>query len=263
MSDTFFTSADGEWFSPTDATRGPWDVDACHAGPPTGLLARASEREIPDRQLVRLTAELLRPIPHAGFAVTAEVTRRGRSISTTRLAIVEGSGREVVTATAMHLATASFGDLPTATTPTPSVAEARPDVFPMRRTLHGRPAFTTSVEAMYPPGEDPEPGPTRMWMRALPLLPGEEPSPFQRICPLSDCGNAISRNGEPEDFAFLNVDLTISLHRPPAGDWLGSDSVSRWEPNGIGLSDSLLFDERGPVGRALQTLLVRPQRAPS
>jgi hypothetical protein len=35
------------------------------------------------------------------------------------------------------------------------------------------------------------------------------------------------------------------------------DSVSRWEPNGIGMSDSLLFDDLGPVGRAIQVLSIR------
>jgi len=56
----------------------------------------------------------------------------------------------------------------------------------------------------------------------------------------------------------MNTDLTVLLHRDPDGEWLGTDSVSRWEPNGHGMSDSLLFDRHGPVGRALQTLLVQP-----
>jgi hypothetical protein len=34
--------------------------------------------------------------------------------------------------------------------------------------------------------------------------------------------------------------------------------VSRWEASGIGMSDSLLFDEHGAVGRALQTLVITP-----
>jgi hypothetical protein len=34
--------------------------------------------------------------------------------------------------------------------------------------------------------------------------------------------------------------------------------VSFWEPNGIGMSQATLFDTRGPVGAALQTLIVRP-----
>jgi hypothetical protein len=95
-------------------------------------------------------------------------------------------------------------------------------------------------------------------MRTVPLLDDESPSPFQRICPLADCGNAFSRNGEPWDYTFVNPDLTIVLHREPIGDWLGASSVSRWEPTGIGMSDTLLFDERGAVGRAVQTLVITP-----
>ena len=106
-------------------------------------------------------------------------------------------------------------------------------------------------------GDGPEPGPTRAWMRTVPLLEDEVPSPFQRICPLADCGNAISRNADPLPLTFVNTDLTILLHRPPVGEWLGMDSVSRWEPSGIGMSDSLLFDDLGPVGRALQVLSIR------
>ena len=116
--------------------------------------------------------------------------------------------------------------------------------------------FASAVEMRYPPGDGPGPGPTRAWMRTVPLLADEVPSPFQRICPLADCGNAISRNADPLPLTFVNTDLTILLHRPPVGEWLGMDSVSRWEPNGIGMSDSLLFDDLGPVGRALQVLVI-------
>ena len=57
---------------------------------------------------------------------------------------------------------------------------------------------------------------------------------------------------------FVNADLTVALHRDPVGEWLGSRAVGYWEPDGIGLADALLFDDRGPVGRALQTLVLRP-----
>jgi len=55
----------------------------------------------------------------------------------------------------------------------------------------------------------------------------------------------------------MNTDLTLVLHRDPEGDWLGSESVGYWEPNGIGLADALLFDQHGPVGRAMQSLILR------
>lgn len=253
----FFTR-DGEWFRPTDYCRGPWDPDACHAGPPTGLLARASEQLVPDQQLVRLTVDLTRPIPHSGFRIDASVTRAGRTVTTTEMTIVNGDGKPVISARGMHLAPSAEQDLPTTPADTPVLAEAQPGPFPFPQAYHGLPMFAEGVEMRYPPGETNGPGPTRAWMRTVPLLPDEEPSPFQRICPLADCGNAMSRNADPNGLAFMNTDLTILLHRPPVGEWLGMDSVSRWEPTGIGMSDSILFDDLGPVGRALQILLIRP-----
>ena len=86
-------------------------------------------------------------------------------------------------------------------------------------------------------------------------------SPFQRISPLADCGNAFGRNAEPDEVQFVNTDLVIALHRDPVGEWMGSRATSTWQPTGVGLAEALLFDDEGPVGRALQTLLLRPAPA--
>ena len=81
--DAYFEIEGTERFLPTAFTRGPWDVDACHAGPPTALMARASERLIEDKPLVRLVVEIRRPIPMTGFAVRSTLDRNGRVVATT------------------------------------------------------------------------------------------------------------------------------------------------------------------------------------
>jgi len=43
------------------------------------------------------------------------------------------------------------------------------------------------------------------------------------------------------------------------GEWIGSNSVGHWQPNGQGLADAQLFDSEGVVGRALQTLWLQKQ----
>lgn len=260
MADSYFTTPDGDWFQPTDFCRGPWDPNACHAGPPTGLLARASERALPHQPLARVTVDLIRPVPHAGFRIAAEVARAGRTVSTTLLRVVDGAGREVITARGLHQTTVAEGeldDLPTTPYAPPVLAEAVDGPFPVGRAAHGLTFFRHSVQVRYNPGEPTTAGPKRAWMKTLPLLPDEEPSPFQRICPLADCGNAFGRNTDSFDFAYMNTDLTVLLHRAPQGEWFGMDVAGRWEPTGIGMSDALLFDEFGAVGRALQTLLLR------
>ena len=132
-----------------------------------------------------------------------------------------------------------------------------PGDFPVAKVAHDEPGFRHAVEIRYPPGEDNAPGLTTVWMRTVPLLPDEAMTPFQRISPLADCGNTFGRLTEPGEVRFVNPDLVIALHRDPVGEWMGSRSGSTWQPTGAGLAEALLFDDEGPVGRALQTLLLR------
>ncbi|MEZ5740467.1 MAG: thioesterase family protein [Burkholderiaceae bacterium] len=262
MSDSYFVLGDDGWILPTDHCRGPWHADSCHAGPPSGMVARAMEHALrdagSDQRLTRLTLDLLRPIPMSGFRIEAGIVRAGRSTTTLRAVLLDEQGRERVSATAMALRV--DGAIETVHEPTPvtDLASAQPGEFSISRTLHGLPAFPQSIEVRYPPGEDAGTGPTTLWLRTVPLLAHEQASGFQRICPLADCGNALSRLADPWEVGFVNPDLTIALHREPRGEWFGSQARSHWARNGTGLADALLFDETGPVGRALQTLLLTP-----
>jgi hypothetical protein len=266
VTDTYFTVEAGaggrEWFVPTDFARGPWDPDACHGGPPTALLARALEQTLPTLRLARLSVELIRPVPMVGFTIETELVKSGRATGATRATIVDADGDARALATGMHVARSPIDLFPATLdnsgVSTPRLADSQPGPFPVGRLRHDLPAFNRSVEVRYPAGEDPGLGSTTAWMRTISPLPAEEPSPFQRICPLADCGNAFSRHADPAQVQFINTDLTIALHRDPVGEWLGSRATSSWQPSGVGLADALLFDDEGVVGRALQTLLIRP-----
>ena len=50
------------------------------------------------------------------------------------------------------------------------------------------------------------------------------------------------------------------LHRLPESEWLASKGISFWEPTGIGSTAATLYDERGAIGAALQSLVIRPMR---
>ena len=103
-----------------------------------------------------------------------------------------------------------------------------------------------------------EPGPATVWMRMRqPLVAGENPSPLQRVLVAADSGNGVSATLDWSRYLFINVDLSVHLHRLPVGEWVCLDAVTLPESHGVGLADTALFDERGPLGRALQTLLVR------
>ncbi|CAN5650541.1 MAG: thioesterase family protein [Ilumatobacteraceae bacterium] len=262
MAATFFGAlgADPDWFVPTELARGPWDPDACHAGPPTAVLVRALERALPELRLARVAVDLGKPVPMAGFRVLTTVIRSGRATGTSRAEIVDGDGSLRATATGMHVAASPVDIVPSGHGPeaTPRLVDAAAGDFPIGPNVHGRTGFRDAVSVRYPPGEGPGLGPTTVWMRTVALIAGEVPSPFQRSCPLADCGNAFSRHAGPSEVQFVNTDLIIALHRDPVGDWLGSRVSAHWQPTGVGLADALLFDDQGPVGRALQTLLLRP-----
>lgn len=101
-------------------------------------------------------------------------------------------------------------------------------------------------------------GPGEVWMRPLrDLLPGEPLSPLVRLVATADFGNGISAELPFEDYIFINADLTIHLWRAPVGEWIGLNAKTMLMGAGAGTAESVLHDERGPVGRALQALVVQ------
>jgi len=117
--------------------------------------------------------------------------------------------------------------------------------------------YHTAMDYRFTEGAFIEPGPATVWMRmGIPLVPGEEPTPLQRVLAAADSGNGVSAALDWKKYLFINVDLTVHLHRMPEGDWVCLDAVTRPEPNGIGMADTRLLDERSSIGRAAQTLLI-------
>jgi hypothetical protein len=48
------------------------------------------------------------------------------------------------------------------------------------------------------------------------------------------------------------------VHRHPEGEWVALKSGAWAEGHGVGMAESRLHDERGALGRAVQSLLVEP-----
>ena len=116
-------------------------------------------------------------------------------------------------------------------------------------------------------GELGAPGPAGMWFRLrVPIVAGEETTPFQRVAAVADFGNGVAAAIDRTRYSFINADLTITLHRLPAGEWVGLDWAMFPERTGIGVAESVLHDERGRIGRGVQTVLIEeltwPTRAP-
>jgi hypothetical protein len=200
----------------------------------------------------RVTVEILAPIPIAPLAVSARVVRPGRSVELVE-ASLEGPGGEVMRARGWRLA----GGEVTADWEQEQQPPGREDAealefFPTGEAV----GWHTAMEIVFARGRFLEPGPATVWMRPrAALVEGEEITPLQRVLLAADGGNGVSAPLDWGRFIFINTDLTVHLLRPPEGDWVCLDSVTHVD--GLGMTDTALWDERGRIGRAAQTLLVR------
>jgi hypothetical protein len=254
--DAFFVP-DGERFVPTELTVGPWDPDAQHAGPPAALIGRALERcgEPDGKQVGRVTFEILRAVPIEPLRVEARVARPGRNVELLEAELSDEDG-PLVRASAWRLRTQPTQLDPPAppAPPPPGPAEARESDFFPTGTEFG---YHTAMEWGFVDGGFLEIGPATVWMRMRPLVAGEEPSPLQRVLIAADSGNGVSAAVDFGRFVFINTDLSVHLHRMPAGEWVCLGARTFPDELGVGLADTALYDERGRIGRGAQTLLVR------
>lgn len=248
---------------PTALSRGPWDPGAQHGGAPAALLAGAIERHAGGEgtRMARMTVEFLRPIPISPLALSVETVKSGRSAQLVSASLHHGES-EVCRATGLRIrsdagATAPVAPPGPAPAPAPP-ASARPASPPPSGT---RPAFgADAMEIRYLSGDWHEPGPAVAWLRLrTPLVAGEEASPLQRALAAADFGNGISAALDWDSHAFINPDLSVYLDRDPEGEWVCLDAVTRIAADGTGSAESVLRDERGRIGRAVQALLVLPR----
>ena len=246
---------DGGAFVPTDLSRGPWDPDAQHGGAPAALLATLLEAhsELP---LARITFDLLSPVPLVPLEVHLETIRPGRRISLHQ-ATLGADGRTFLRATALAVRRERGA--------APEVegvgkAEATPAALaPAGPSPHHPPVGFASqgMDVRYARGGWREPGPGFAWFRLqVPVIEGEEVTPVARVAAAADFSNGISAALDWDKYVFVNPDLTMYLARYPEGEWVGLDAVTRIEGDGVGLAESRLYDERGPIGRAAQALYV-------
>ena len=115
----------------------------------------------------------------------------------------------------------------------------------------------TGMEMRFAEGSFRELGPAATWFRPLFALVDDEPaSQLARVVMAADFGNGTSRVLDFNTHLFINTDLSIQLHREPAGEFVLLDSRTAIDGRGIGLAESRLHDEMGALGTSAQTLFV-------
>ena len=254
-----FFAADGARFVPSSSARGPWSARHQHGGPPAALLARAFARQAgAGAQVARLTFDFLRPVPLAPLTIATRVLRAGAKVQRFAGSVLADDGAAVIEATClvMRVAPDSVDTLPENLAAPPMPAESTPFELPF---MSGTEGYHRAMEWRVAKGTWGR-GPTAIWLRPrVELIAGEPTSPLECLVVAADSASGVAVVVDPRTATFVNGDLTIALHRAPAGAWTCLDAATTGERHGIGLARARLWDTSGLVGRSFQTLLLEPR----
>jgi acyl-CoA thioesterase len=252
MTDAFFVPS-GDGFVATPHTRGPWSPTHQHGGPPTALMAHLVEKSAADFAVARVSVDFLRPVPIDRVVVRLETLRSGAKVRRVTATLAHGDVA-VVYAVFTLIRTGEVAVPRVATDAALPAPEGSP---PFEFPFFGAPGgYHTAMESRVARGRWGS-GRVALWMRQrVPLLPDAPPSPLTRVLVAADSGSGVSAAIDHRTHTGINADLTVHLHRALEGEWVGLDSISTYERTGVGLADTRLYDARGPVGRALQSLVL-------
>ena len=252
VTDAFYVP-DGEGYLATEHTRGPWSPKHQHGGPPAALMAHVVQAMAPELTIARITVDFLRPVPIDRLDVRVEAVRAGAKVQRFAATLLHGDSAVARAALTLVRLTAVERAAVPDDLHVPAPDQSPPFQFPFFRERRG---YHTAMESRLAAGRFGH-GRVAIWMRQrLPLVPDAAPAPVERVLVAADSGSGVSAGIDHAMQTGINFDLTVALHRPLEGEWVGLDSVSTYEPTGLGLADTRVLDVRGPVGRALQGLVI-------
>jgi hypothetical protein len=246
----------------TALTIGPWDPGLQHAGPPAALLLREAEHAsaIDGGQTIRLAYDIFAPVPVGPVHVRSSVVRPGRRIELVEAVLTAGDERPLMRLSAWRMRTREDGAA--APEPSPHPAPARPeDSRPEEAEWFSEDiAYHRALEWRFAAGSFNAPGPAAAWTRpSCELVAGEPMTPLQHLLVMTDAASGVSAELDWKGATFANVDLILSLHRPPRGEWLGMDARTVLGGTGAAQCFAVLFDGEGTIGRSAASLFVQPR----
>ena len=258
----FYTSLGDDQYQPTEATAGPWSAKLQHGSPPCALLVHVmrSHSANLDLLLSRVTVEILGPISMVPCRIKVETVRAGKQIELLRGSYYCGD-KLILIANAWNLlpeegiTAEDMVTYPFALTALPPPDAGGPLSFESKYDFK----YGQAIYWHFTQGACHEKGPATTWFRKrIDLIEGEPDDELDLLFCAVDSANGISAELDPAQWSFVPVDMTVNLFRHPVGEWLGMSTRMVIHDNGIGQTQTTLFDQQGSMGAGLQTLFIRP-----
>ncbi len=249
--DTPVFTRDGAQWRPDPEAGGPFG--GLHGGAVSGLIVAEMEREGAEREfgfLLSVSVVLLRPAPMSPLETRSELLRKGGRAGALETLLTAG-GKLIAKGMGSFVAPTPVADTPAAP-PLPAAPDSLPP-WPLKPRFPHRTLFDALDLRIDGEG--------RIWGRLMrPMVPFA--SAMANAFAVADNGQPFSlgdRHDVLRRFTFPNIDIALHLSRPPIGGWIGVKARSDWRGDGMGLTESELRDETGPLGRCCQTIVLMPR----
>jgi hypothetical protein len=200
-------------------------------------------------------------VPVEPLLVSISPRRVGRRIQVLDAVLTDRGGTEVLIGRGLRVGVLDNG-IDEAALPEPARAPIpAPEACEPWSRDSGRPqgeSFSDAVEIRLIAGRPfDELGPAHVWLRLnVPILVGEDIHPLDRMIVAADYANGMSNVVPFATHRYINADLTVALHRYADGEWMSLDATTHARRAGHGTATGILADRIGPVGLAIQSLVI-------
>ncbi|NYI47269.1 acyl-coenzyme A thioesterase PaaI-like protein [Nocardioides aromaticivorans] len=253
---------EGDALVPLPLAQSLWRSDQMHGVAVSGLLARALEKAVDDAgrsELVpaRYHVDLFRPARMIPTTARATVVREGPRLLLAD-AVVEQEGEVVARASGTFLQPSSSPDGAVWTSP-----EERPSPPPLELAPldveHHVPIFASDAPWSDNFGDHQNGGRHQTWHIAVPIVEGEECTPFQAVASVADATSMVTNWGAG-GVEYINTDIDLALSRRPTGISIGLRATDHVAHAGIAAGTAEVFDREGSLGTATVTSLANTRR---
>ena len=234
--------------------QGAWNEHEQHMAPATGIICAELDLFSPrsDVRIGRISLDILGLIPAGEFQIETKVVRPGKTIELIE-SVMSSNGKACIQARTWRMMMSDTSEV----YGLEDQSVESPHQLPVWNAIRSWPGgYIASLEARTSQQRQ---GSGIVWLsNPYSMIENEPSSDFVRLMGMVDTANGVAtRQQVPFKFAFPNLDLQIHLYRMPEGKWLGLETVQQYGNDGIGLTSSILHDEKGPFGRSEQILTIR------